>query len=914
MAIRGKFRVSRRSECGIALISALLLLILLSALGVALLYKVTYETHLQKADSSNSVAYYGAEAAMEKMVSDLDNLYAQQASPGWCDIENLANNPPAMSDVGVTYSEYAIPGPQPCANQVPQSNTAQITQGPNAGLYAQIVPLELRVTADHASGNQSPEEVRMIRRVNIAEIPVFQFGVYSSSDISFFAGPNFDFTGRVHTNTNLFLAEGNGNTLTFHTAIRAAGDIVRDQLANGVGTWNNNYQGNVLVPQSAGGCDGSKPACRGLGLSPINEGSSINGPSATYGGSGTENPAWTGISTGTYNSMILSGSTGAQPLNMAFVQAGVGPIEIIRRPAPGELPQTAVAESRLFNQAQIRVLLSDDPSELSAGGSSDPQNVRLANVGTYAGGVPVTSLASGTTTYFAEGNTASGTTELNWLAPTHESTLTVDSFAPNIPPAGSNKWNLLDGYLRVEYRNSSGTYVPVTQEWLQLGFARGFNPPTASSPNTIHPNAILILQQLADRDYNGSIGTGTPPELIKDSSTGTYYSSTPTSAQTRNNWYPINFYDVREGELREYANNATTCRIGGIINLVEIDVNNLRKWLASQIGTSGGNVEYISQNGYILYFSDRRGMVVNPGKAYKNGEYGFEDVIYPPSGSNLPNMPTAAPVPPSTGSRAPQAGEDSDQNGQFDTWGMATLGLGFGSGVSGNPWNFVGCLNVARPNWVSGARHAVRLVDGSVGQLPSRADGQGGGFTLASENPAYVLGDYNASTSNGFNDPPAPASPHVSAAVIADTVTLLSNAFKDYEIFKCPEETRTGGSYCTPGRPASQTWYRLAIASGRNLTFPHPSGTGNDYGTDGGVHNFLRFLENWGGVNANYLGSMASMYYSQYATGVFKCCNMVYQPPSRVYKFDTDFLNMNKLPPGTPRFRDVESVGYQQVF
>lgn len=67
-------------------------------------------------------------------------------------------------------------------------------------------------------------------------------------------------------------------------------------------------------------------------------------------------------------------------------------------------------------------------------------------------------------------------------------------------------------------------------------------------------------------------------------------------------------------------------------------------------------------------------------------------------------------------------------------------------------------------------------------------------------------------------------------------------------------------------------------------------------------------------MNANYLGSMASMYYSQYATGVFKCCNMVYQPPSRVYKFDTDFLNMNKLPPGTPRFRDVESVGYQQVF
>lgn len=891
LAIRRK--KSGNSERGIALISALLLLILLSALGIALLYKVTYEQQLQKADSSNSVAYYGAEAAMEKMISDLDNLYAAQASPNWCDIQNLQNSPPAISDIGVTYAEYVITAPNPptgCA--VPASSASQITQGPNAGLYAQIVPLTLRVTADHASGNQSPEEVRMIRQVNIAEIPVFQFGVYSSSDLSFFAGPTFDFTGRVQANTNLFLAEANGNAVTFHTAIRAAGDVIRDQLANGLNTWNNNYQGTVLVPKSAAGCDGSQPACRALGLNPTNEGSSIGGPSAAYGGSGTVNPNWTSISTGTYNSMILSGSTGAQPLNMAFVQTGVSPIEIIRRPVPGELADSSVGESRLFNQAQIRVLLSDDPAELSVAGASDAQNIRLANIGTYAGGVPVTSLASGTTTYFAEGSTASATNETNWIVPTHEPTLTMDSLAPNIPPGGSNNWNLLDGYLRVEYRVSDGSYAPVTQEWLQLGFARGLNPPTAASPNAIHPNAILLFQELADRNQNGSIDIG---ELVIDSTTSTYYSG----AQTRNNWYPINFYDVREGELRENPQTITTCRVGGIMNLVEIDVNNLRKWLAGSIGTSGTNVEYTSQNGYILYFSDRRGMVVNPTGGYKNGEYGYEDVI---------NVGTTSAPP----DNQLEAGEDADQDGQLDTWGKATLGLGFGSGNSGNPYSTVSCLSVARPNWVSGARHGVRLVDGSVGELPSRNDGLGGGFTLASENPAYVLGDYNASSANGFNDPSSPASPHVSAAVIADTVTMLSNAFTDLKTFQCPDETRS--SNCTPGRSASQTYYRLAIASGRNLTFPHPAGTGNDFGTDGGVHNFLRFLENWSGVNANYLGSMASMYYSQYATGIFKCCSMVYQPPSRHYSFDTDFLNMNKLPPGTPKFRDVESVGYQQVF
>ena len=901
----------RQSEQGIALLSALLLLILLSALGVALLYKVTYEQHLQKTDSSNSVAYYGAQAAMEKMSADLDTLFAQQASPNSCDIQNLQSTQPNVSDVNVTYPEYEIYIPPPNPNcpptttlpngcMVPQACSSQITQGPNAGLYAAIVPLTLRVTADHNAGNTSAEEVRMVRQVEIAEIPVFQFGVYSTTDLSFFAGPDLDFNGRVHTNSNLFLAEGTGATLTFHTPIRAAGDIIRDQLSNGLDTSSNGYQGTVLVPTTTAGCDGSQPACRALQLSP-NEGSSTGGPSSNYGmpaGSGTENTGWQTISNSNYNGMILSGSTGAKQLNMAFVQAGVGPIEILRRSA-GEPLDSALGESRLYNQAQIRVLLSDDPAELP-GGASDGQNIRLANVQTnalapnYSNGVPVSSLG-GSTTYFAEANKASGTTELNWkTVPGTTSSLLVPAGAPAL---SSSTWNLLDGYVRVEYRASDGTYTPVTQEWIELGFARGFNPPTAAAPNAVHPNAILILQQLADRNYNGMIDTN---EL---GGTAPYISGTGT----RNNWYPINMYDVREGEPRETPGTTTNCRVGGVLNLVEIDVNNLRRWLSGAIGKSGTKVEYTSQNGYILYFSDRRGMQKNPNisPTAKNGEYGFEDVINAVTYSGTAGLPcpsTGTPLTSGAPNKCLDQGEDVDQNGKLDTWGAADLGLGFGSGKSGNPNTTVTCLSVARPNWVSGARHAVRLEDGAVGQVPSRPDG-GGGFTLGSENPAYVLGDYNA-LAPGFSD----SDGHVSAAAIADTVTLLSDGWTDLESFSSPDDTT--------GRMATETWFRIAIASGKNESFPRPSFSGapKDFGTDGGVHNFLRYLENWSGVNSHYLGSMASMYYSQYATGVFKCCAMVYQPPNRKYAFDADFLNLNKLPPGTPRFRDVETIGFQQVF
>ncbi len=61
------------------------------------------------------------------------------------------------------------------------------------------------------------------------------------------------------------------------------------------------------------------------------------------------------------------------------------------------------------------------------------------------------------------------------------------------------------------------------------------------------------------------------------------------------------------------------------------------------------------------------------------------------------------------------------------------------------------------------------------------------------------------------------------------------------------------------------------------------------------------------------MGSIVSLYYSTYATGVYKCCNTVYNPPTRAYSFDLDFSNPQGLPPGTPMFRDVDSLGFREM-
>src|SRR5262249_51224933 len=139
------------------------------------------------------------------------------------------------------------------------------------------------------------------------------------------------------------------------------------------------------------------------------------------------------------------------------------------------------------------------------------------------------------------------------------------------------------------------------------------------------------------------------------------------------------------------------------------------------------------------------------------------------------------------------AGEDVNGNTALDVYSQNSMGLGFGAVQPGTlPNATVNCLAVARPNWVSGPRHGVRLVNGALGNLPLRPDNGQGGFTLGAEEPAYVLGNYNAN-GGGFGDP------HAAAAVIADTVTLLSNNWSDTNSFKSPASVN--------GRAAGTSYY-----------------------------------------------------------------------------------------------------------
>ncbi len=124
---------------------------------------------------------------------------------------------------------------------------------------------------------------------------------------------------------------------------------------------------------------------------------------------------------------------------------------------------------------------------------------------------------------------------------------------------------------------------------------------------------------------NGNIGTGTPV-------------CTYAASQNPHDWWPNALYDAREGNYRPAGAGtgvATTSpmMLGGVMNYVSLDVNNLRRWLAGTIPAVGSTgPQTLNVNGYIVYFSDRRGDHNENDLAIPNretGEYGSENFVNP---------------------------------------------------------------------------------------------------------------------------------------------------------------------------------------------------------------------------------------------------------------------------------------------
>jgi len=213
-------------------------------------------------------------------------------------------------------------------------------------------------------------------------------------------------------------------------------------------------------------------------------------------------------------------------------------------------------------------------------------------------------------------------------------------------------------------------------------------------------------------------------------------------------------------------------------------------------------------------------------------------------------------------------------------------------------------------------RRGVRLINGLriPGNYDQTNDLNTRGFTFASENGVYVLGNYNASGIASIGTPtpaadynPQNTSAHVPASIVGDAVTILSNSWNDAKSFRYPFDSNS--------RVATETTVRFAMISGdaRSSLENTPNQGAGDPRMCGGVHNFKRFLEKWGGVRLNYVGSLINLYNARNNNGSYKNTTKVYDAPNRNWVFDASFLDPTRLPPGTPYFQNIQLTGFQRV-
>lgn len=203
--------------------------------------------------------------------------------------------------------------------------------------------------------------------------------------------------------------------------------------------------------------------------------------------------------------------------------------------------------------------------------------------------------------------------------------------------------------------------------------------------------------------------------------------------------------------------------------------------------------------------------------------------------------------------------------GNFRTWALANARDAFFSNSLR-----AGILYIAITNSPS---FTVRLTNGS--SLPNPViNGVSNGFTVATDNPLYILGNYNDTTK-------CPAS------IISDALTVLSSDWKD-------SEHLTTNSPCGT---AKNTSYLTSMLTGQTTNM-------NTFTAEtwfGGIEDLPKYIEDWRGTgesgNKEIRGTIAALWASKWER-----LNAVDPAagPNRLWWYDPKF----GYPPGAPRFHE----------
>jgi hypothetical protein len=204
----------------------------------------------------------------------------------------------------------------------------------------------------------------------------------------------------------------------------------------------------------------------------------------------------------------------------------------------------------------------------------------------------------------------------------------------------------------------------------------------------------------------------------------------------------------------------------------------------------------------------------------------------------------------------------------------------------------------------------------SYGFAFSDGDDLPGPLTIVTDRALYVQGDYNNFNTNLEKQP---------AALIGDTITVLSNKCDGGDKEKETQGMINCGVKDKLTLDASATTINAAFLS---YTDPSDGNIGSSgypsvHKYSGGLNNYMRMVEDWGGIDFNYTGSFVSLgtpqeysgvYHSGGGKSLFVSGGNYYNVPNRNFNYETDFNAFDKLPPLTPKVIYLQQETFRRSY
>ena len=820
-------------ERGTALLTSLLVLVLMVGITAGLTALVITDTQVRSLDGTRSPGLLRRRTPGSSSSPPISATCSRPTSRRRrAALNAIAATPPAL---GVTVDRadgtdgYTITFPVGAAGN-PLAAVTTVNSGPFQGLVGLATPYQM---TRHGAAAGSHRKRSLTRTLQTVAIPVFQFGIFSENDLSFFAGPELQLRRPRPQQPEPVPGGRQRHTLTLSDRVTAVGEIIRTNLSNGWDT-NTNYNGPVRVITAPA-------AFRPLAKT---EGSLVGGVGIGVERADVDEPVDRHLQPQHHERP--HGRAAARPADHGLRCVARSTSSGARSPGENVTTRRCSAE-RFFTLASLRILLSDTAADIT--------------------GLPGVTATAPIALGIGEPAATCGSAAVRrgaGAAPRRAGSHAGRHAAPR----------RVHQDREAERRRRLGRRDARDPEPRASPAGSGRIPRTGCPTAPSHgPNAILRIQRLRDRTPGAGGCCDTVAEQADCArATSAERALRPARRRAAATASPTPNRCASAASCTTSSSTRATSRAGSTARW--------REWRRPSLNV----------NGFTVYFSDRRGN--RNGAGNETGEFGFEDIVNPASGTGAPN-------------NALDTGEDFNGNGTHRPTARrrgCRPGRCFRSTSTARPWTTLdpGAAIVEsdeirhRPPQSGDLLPPCAEADQRRARQPRRARAR----RSSSENPIYLQGNWNANN-GGFGNP------HVATAIIADAVTLLSNDWNDRNSLRQPAQSRNRAtprrrgiaSRSSPARGCRSRSRRDATRTSAPTAAPTTS-----CGT--------RELER---RTLNFRGSIVSFFHSRQATGTYKCCTDVYSPPTRGYNFDVEFLTPTLLPPRTPMFRDVNTTGFAQI-